>query len=189
VVEHAIQYHFHTPGVTFLRESGHVLHGPELRRNRQIVQRIVFVVGIGQVYGVEVKNIHTQALQVAQPGGHAIQVSAPKVQFMTPDIGSRPVGATSGFLTPAVQHLGWRVQRALGFQVGRWHKTVHQHLVNDGTVAPVLLARFEHAPQDQIVLAGKVWPRLLADGSRCKQRAGKSGRNGARQRNPGTTNG
>ena len=125
VVKNTVEHHLHAHGVAGIGKACHVVFGAKFWRNFQVIQCIVLVVGDGMVNGVEVEHINTQFLQIAQFALHAGQITTPKIEFVAPDIGRFQVLAPLGRFTPAVQNLGWRVEAALGFQMGRGHKPIY----------------------------------------------------------------
>jgi hypothetical protein len=142
VVEHAVEHHLQASPLGVGRQAAEVFARAVLGRDGLEVQRVVLVVGEGEVDRVQVQHVRAEVLHMVEPRGRALQVAAPEVELVSTQFLLGQVGAGLGRLGPGAKHLGRRVQRALGFEIGRRREAVDQHLVDDGTVAPIALAVF-----------------------------------------------
>ena len=156
VVEHAVQHQLHAATVHCLGQPRRVCTRAEFGRDLFKVERIILVVGVGEVNRIEVQHVGAELLHIIELARHAGQVATPEFDLVAPDFGALDISTGLGQLAPPAQHFGRRVQRLLGLQVGRRREAVHQHLVDDGAIAPVFLARLKYAGQRLVGAVGIV---------------------------------
>jgi hypothetical protein len=106
VVEHAIEHHLQAVRMRIVHQRLQVLLRAELRRQLAVVERVVLVVGVGQVDRVEVEHVGAEPVDVAELAARALQVAAPEVDFVRPHLHVGQVGPALGCLAPRAQHFG-----------------------------------------------------------------------------------